>query len=196
MNDDSCPQAPDWSLVQEVLKGEPRALDRWYRAEHPTVWRLALGVLLRAEEAEDLAQEAMLKLHDRLHMWDPERPYPQWRNTVVLNLCRDRLRRIDARERAESAAAEAALPERLPDPADQVEQGELRRLLSLALGQLSPREREAFVLRELEGHSSADVAEVMGIEEGSLRSLLTLARRRLRDYLGRRCPEFVGGDHV
>lgn len=195
------PQAPASSrpepgLIQAVIAGDAAALDRWYRQEHPAVWRLALGFLARAELAEDLAQEAMLRLHDRLDRWDPERPYAQWRNTVVLNLCRDRLRREGARDRAEAAAAEAQLPAVMPDPSSAVEQDELRDLLRLALEQLSAREREAFVLRELEGEASRDVAAVMGIEEGSLRSLLTLARRRMRDFLGRRAPEFVGGEHA
>jgi RNA polymerase sigma-70 factor (ECF subfamily) len=160
------------------------------------VWRLALGFLARAELAEDLAQEAMLKLHDKLERWDPARPYVQWRNSVVLNLCRDRLRREDARSRAETAALELRLPAVLPDPACVAQQGELRALLQLALERLSAREREAFVLRELEGHSTTDVAAVMRIEESSLRSLLTLARRRMREFLGRRCPEFSGGEHA
>lgn len=190
------PLASEWPLVQRVIAGDPESLDVWYRAEFASVWRLALGVLLRSEEAEDLAQEAMLKLHDNLERWDPRRAYGPWRNTLVLNLCRDRLRRLDARERAESTAAERNARTEWPQPSEAIEQGELRRLLQSALAELTPREREAFVLRELEGNSSEEVAEVMGIGVSSLRSLLTLARRRLRDVLGRRAPELIGGDHV
>ena len=177
-----------------LLAGDPGALDRWYRAEFPVVWRLALGVLLDAEEAEGLAQEAMLKLHDRLSAWDSARPYRPWRNTLVLNLCRDRLRRRDARRRAEGEAAERELRP-APDPAAALEQGETRELLQLALAALTPREREAFVLRELEGCSSEEAAAAMEIEVGSLRSLLTLARRRLRAFLERRVPELAGGEN-
>ena len=183
--------------VQAVLAGDPAALDRWYRSEHPDVWRLCLGFSADADQADDLAQEAMLKIHDRLAQWDPTRPYPQWRNSVVLNLCRDRRRRTDARQRAESRAAEAAPPAVLPDPSRELEQSELRALFEEALRRLSEREREAFVLRELEGVSIADAAGLLGIAESSLRSLLTLARRRLREFLGRRAPELVGGgDHA
>lgn len=182
--------------IQAVLGGDPAALDRWFRSEHPEVWRLCLGFSADADQADDLAQEAMLKLHDRLEKWDPTRPYPQWRNSVVLNLCRDRRRRADARERAETRAAEAQAPATLPDPSRELEQGELRALFQEALRRLSEREREAFVLRELEGVPIADAAQLLGIAESSLRSLLTLARRRLREFLGRRAPELVGGDHV
>lgn len=187
---------PDRTLVLAVLAGDPAALDRWYRLEHPTVWRLALGVLTDPGAAEDLAQEAMLRLYDHLDRWDPERPYTRWRNTVVLNLCRDRLRRSAARDRAETAAAEARADREPLRPAAAMEQSELRALLAEALGRLTPREREAFVLRELEGLPTSEVAASMEIGESSLRSLLTLARRRLREFLGVRLPETIGGEHA
>ena len=186
----------DAALVRAVLSGDASALDRWYRREHGAVWRLCFGFLADAAEADDLAQDAMLKLHDELPRWDPRRPFGSWRNALVLNLCRDRLRRGAARARAE---AEASLPSELPDPSQAAERGELRELLARALRALSPREREAFVLRELEGRSTSEVAEVLAVGESSVRSLLTLARRRLRGLLGDRllgstADEEVRGD--
>ncbi|MCB9915258.1 MAG: sigma-70 family RNA polymerase sigma factor [Planctomycetes bacterium] len=190
------PPSPAAHDVAAVLASDPLALDRWYRAEHPAVWRLCLGLLGSEAEAEDAAQDAMLKLHDHLDRWDPRQPYGPWRNTVVLNLCRDRLRRREARARAEAAAAEAR---ELTAPAAQgaaLEQHELRAKLAAALRLLSEREREAFVLRELEGESTAAVARAMDVTESSVRSLLTLARRRLRDHLAPARGELLGGADV
>jgi len=178
---------------EPVLGGDPEALDRWYRAEHPRVWRLCFGFVADAEEADDLAQDAMLKLHDRLDRRDPSRPWREWRNTVVLNLCRDRLRRRAARERAEAGAAEERAKGTAPDASHPLAQRELREAFAAALGELTEREREAFVLRELEGSSTEATAQVMGVGASSVRSLLTLARRRLRAHLGRSCPELVEG---
>ena len=56
--------------MRAVLAGDALALDRWYRREHPEVWRLCVGFLADAAEAEDVAQDAMLKLHDELPRWD------------------------------------------------------------------------------------------------------------------------------
>jgi len=199
MNEETPKPVPTDELEAEIrslIGGDSAALDRWYRREHPVVWRLCLGFLADANDAEDLAQEAMLKLHDRLDRWDPTRPYPQWRNSVVLNLCRDKRRRHEARRRVEHDAAQVSGEARLPDPSHELEQDELRALLRRALTVLSEREREAFVLRELEGVSSHDAAELMGIAESSLRSLLTLARRRLREFLAHRSPELAGGEHA
>lgn len=172
-----------------VLAGEPDAIDAWYRWEHPRVHRLCFGFLADPAEADDLAQDAMLHLLDHLPRWDRRRPYAAWRNAVVLNRCRDRLRRLAARRRAEDGAAAERLPARLPAPDAEAQRSEVRAILAEALGALSPREREAFVLRDLEGCATDAVAEAMGVAPSSVRSLLTLARRRLRGLLGERLPE-------
>lgn len=195
--------------VQSVLAGDPAALDQWYRAEHPEVYRLCVGFLADVAEAEDTAQDALLHLRDRLASWDaarpgssgsPGRPWRAWRDTVVLNLCRDRLRRRTARERAHRRAAlearedQGLAPGVLPDPSAEAQRTEVRALLEEVLQELPTREREAFVLRDLEQLSSAQTAERMGIEASSVRSLLTLARRRLRQLLSARSPGLGGGD--
>ncbi len=190
---ESAPEPPP-GLIAAVRAGEAEALDRWYRGEHPRVWKLCLGFLADRAEADDVAQEAMLHLFDRLDDWDPGRPWSAWRNTVVLNLCRDRVRRRAARRRAEDRAAEAGFPDRLPDPARAAEGGEVAEVLRAALAELTPREREAFVLRELEGLATGEVAAQLGVGESTVRSLLTLARRRLRGLLAPRLGIAEGGD--
>ncbi|MFT7677377.1 MAG: RNA polymerase sigma-70 factor (ECF subfamily) [Planctomycetota bacterium] len=175
-------------LAADVLQDAPEALDTWFRAEHPLVWRLCFGFLAQEAEADDLAQEALLKLHDRLPNWDQERSYSTWRNTVVANLCRDRLRRRSNRRDAETNAAEAGLPDRLPSPEDRAEANEVREALGQALRNLTPREREVFVLRDLEGQSADQVATSLGITASTVRSLGTLARQRMRQLLAPRLP--------
>ena len=181
--------APDVSdLLPAVLAGEADALDAWYRTEHPLVHRLCAGFLADLAEADDAAQDAMLRLLDRLPRWDPARPWPRWRNTIVANLCRDRLRRRATRRAAEDAGGAALLPSALPAPDDAAAGAEVRAVLMAALSELSPREREVFVLRDLSGESSAEVAFALGIGESSVRSLLTLAHRRLRRLFTERAP--------
>jgi len=177
---------PSLELLRGVQAGAPEAIDAWFRAEHPVVYRLCFGFLAHAAEAEDSAQESMLRLLDRLSDWDPGRPYRTWRTTVVLNGCRDRLRRAQARRAAEDDAAQARSERPLPDPQDELERAEVQALLARGLRALSPREREAFVLRDLEGLDTGEVARLLSISESSVRSLLTLARRRLRELFGAR----------
>ncbi|MCP3916329.1 MAG: sigma-70 family RNA polymerase sigma factor [bacterium] len=186
------PQASE-TLARAVLRGEPDALEPWLEAEHARVWKLCFGLLASTAEADDLAQDAMLHLTDHLAEWDTKRPYATWRNAVVANLCRDRIRRTAARRRAEARASERGtdFAARLPDPASAAHGAEVREALAHALTSLPPREREVFVLRDLEGTATKAVADALEITESSVRSLLTLARRRLRRLIGERVPGLV-----
>jgi len=178
--------SPVPELLRAVQAGAPEAVDAWFRAEHPEVYRLCFGFLAHAADAEDVAQESMLHLLERLADWDSARSYRAWRTTLVLNRCRDRLRRAEARRTAEESAAEVRAESPLPDPGDALQHAEVEAVLAFGLRALPPREREAFVLRDLEGLDTADVARTLAITESSVRSLVTLARRRLREVLGTR----------
>ncbi len=177
----------DAKSIAQVIRGEDEAFDRWYRREHPEVHRLCLGFLADATEADDLAQDAMLHLMDVLQHFDRTRSYSAWRTAVVLNLCRDRLRRTSARRRAESVEVRETSP--LPCPEDAAERAETRAVLLRSLEALTPREREVFVLHDLEELSTERVAELCDIGASSVRSLLALARRRLRNLLGARLAD-------
>lgn len=179
-----------------MIDGRPDAVDAWFRSEYPEVYRLCFGFLAHSVEAEDVAQDAMLHVMDRLDGWNPERSYRAWRNTLVVNLCRDRHRRSDARNRAHLRAHEARTRAPLPDPLQELERAEVQHELRAALRALTPREREAFVLRDLDEEPTDEVAEVMGVSPATVRSLLTLARRRLRTLLGARLGMSAeGGSH-
>ena len=168
-----------------ILGGDDEAVAAWYRIEWPVVHRLAFGFLADSAEAQDLAQDAMMHLLDHLEGRDTDRSYRSWRNAVVANLCRDRLRRMSARRRAESVQV-VVEPRPLPSPEDEAAGAEVREVLVAALSVLTPREREVFVLRDLEGAGFAEIAEALAIRQSTARSLLTLARRRLRRTLGAR----------
>src|SRR6185436_4050955 len=104
------------NLLERVRRFDARALEEFYRREHPVAFRLCFGFLLDRAEAEDAAQDALLKLNDNLPSFDTARPWATWRNTLVLNVCRDRLRRNGARRRAENEVA-------IRDPSGSIDDG-------------------------------------------------------------------------
>lgn len=178
------PPALSPGTLKQAARRQPEAQDAWFRADYPCVFRLCLGFLANATAAEELAQDAMIHLLDRLDRWNPNMPYEAWRTTVVLNLCRDHLRRQGTRQRAEGSLRIHPEIHTLPDPQDIAAAREIRTVVTSALAQLPPREREAFVLHDLEHRPTAEIATVMDITPSSVRSLLTLGRRRLRGILG------------
>lgn len=174
---------PEPGLLGAVRAGAPEAVDAWFRAEHPEVYRLCFGFLAHRAEAEDVAQEAMVQLLDRLGEYDGVRSYRAWRTTLVLNRCRDRLRRVERRRKHEDSAAGERCERVASEPSAALERAEVEAALAAGLEALPPREREAFVLRDLEGLETSEVARLLAIGESSVRSLVTLARQRLRELL-------------
>ncbi len=177
---------PTDPLAAAAAAGDADAVAQLYAREHPIVWRLCLGFLAQRHEADDAAQDAMLQLIDRLPSFDTRRAFAPWRNAVALNLCRDRLRRRDARARAEQHAAESLAPLPPPSPRSVAERGEVQELVTASLARLAPREREVFVLHDLQGEATATVAASLSIAESTVRVLLMTARRRLREWLAPR----------
>lgn len=176
-------------ILMRVIAGDADAFDAWYRREFPAVYRICFGILVDPARADEAARDAMVHLHDRLANYDTTRRFSTWRNAVVMNLCRDRMRRQRVREQIEHDAAESMAAPTVVDPHDAAAANEVVALLESALCRLSPREREAFVLVVLEQNSPQDAAEALSIGESSVRSLVTLARRRLRQLLG---PSLAG----
>ncbi|MEO0649487.1 MAG: sigma-70 family RNA polymerase sigma factor [Planctomycetota bacterium] len=174
-------------LAARAADGDDEALGAWFEAERTPVYRLCLGFLAHVQDAEDAAQEALLRLHDNLCDRDPQRPYTPWRNSVVLNLCRDR-RRSDQRRRDREADRDHPSDGVLPDPSDVAEAAECAQALARALSALPPREREVFVLVDLDRRDATEVGALLEIKPGTVRATLALARTRLGEAIGAVLP--------
>ncbi|SLN56870.1 ECF RNA polymerase sigma factor SigW [Pseudoruegeria aquimaris] len=142
----------------------------------PRVLGYATRVLADAAEAEDVAQEAMLRLWRIAPEWrQGEAKVSTWLYRVVANLCTDRLRRRRSAplEEAEEPVDEAR------DAARQMQDAARARALSDALASLPERQREAVVLRHLEGMSNPEIAEVMDVSVEAVESLTARGKRAL-----------------
>lgn len=174
-------------MARSVVRGDADALARWFELESRQVYRLLLGLSADRALAEDLAADVLPKLLDQLPTWKGTSSYRWWRTALVTNAWRDQERRRAARKTAELRLTVACnIAEPLPDPSDAAQAAEVRALLVKALSGLPPREREVFVLRDLEGHAFESIAALLEISEGTVRSLLSLGRQRLRTFLGPR----------
>ncbi len=134
--------------------------------------RLAAHVLRRPEEAEDVAQEAFIRAFQSLRGFRAEAQFYTWLYHIVVRVCLDR-RRL-ARWDAETAVVESAHPAA-------EEKTETRLLVESLLDSLSPPMRAALVLREMEGLEYEEIAQVLGIPVGTVRSRLHAARAQFRD---------------
>jgi len=146
------------------------------------VLRVALRLLNNPHDAQDAAQEVFLRLYKNLKRLDSLRGCEPWLFRVTVNVCRD-----IARGRARSVALEDT-----PDPAaagpdafDDAQLAEQRRLIRRGLGRLGEKERAALVLRDVEGLSTREVAAILGSSEATVRSQISSARLKLREFTSR-----------
>lgn len=170
----------DEALMARIARGDQPAFRALARRHLPAVVALARHILGNAAEAEDVAQEAMLRVWTHAPRWQPLALFRTWLTRVVVNLCLDRKRRAPWVEL--DAAGEIADTARSPDEA--VEENERERRLATAIDRLPARQRTAIVLTYAEGMSNAQVAEMLGTSVSAVETLLVRGKRNLRRALG------------
>lgn len=157
---------------------EQLTFDQLLIAHERMVVGTAFRILGRMEDAQDAAQEVFLRLHRHLDTIESE---PKaWLYRVTVNVCNDFFRR-----RVVTAELDTAHADPSPGPDHALSMDERKRLLMEGLQTLPERERAAVVLREIEGLSTREVAEILGIEEVTVRSQISVARVKLAKYVQR-----------
>lgn len=172
---------PDADLLRSLANGDVSAMHVLVDRKLSRITALAFRMLGDQTEAEDVGQEALLRVWRHAARWRADGPakFDTWLHRVVLNLCYDRLRR--KRDRPMQEAPEIVDPSM---PADlRLEVDESSALVLSALGKLPDRQREAIILHHYQDLSNLEAARVMGISLDALESLLTRGRRGLRTLL-------------
>ena len=172
----------DHRLVRRARDGDAEALRALVSGAYPLVRRWALVRTGDPTEADDLTQDVLVHVMQRLDGFQGSGRFTTWLYTVVRRAAADRFRRQARRRRLEGdprTAAEVA-PEPDPSPAEGVASGESLAVVEAFFHRLPARQREIFDLAELQGLASTEIAERLGIEPVSVRAHLFKARRTLR----------------
>ncbi len=177
-------RAADSNLVARCAAGEPDAFKELYDAHATRLYNLAYRMAGSAAEAEDLLQEIFLQAFRKLTSYKGESALGTWLYRLATNLCLDRLRSKQGKmDRAtvglDDERGEAVVPR--TRRADSVVQ---RLDLERAIEQLPASYKAAFLLHDVEGFEHHEVGEMLGIAEGTSKSLVHKARLRIREFLG------------
>lgn len=155
------------------------------RDQYAYLLRLSVSILDDPAEAQDAVQEALLHAQRRLHAYRGAAQFKTWLTTIVVNVCRDRLRRGARWQRLQRALQGLLrLREPRPGPESQALAQEERRRIWQAVDELDETQRLVVILRYLHDMKVAEIAVVTGLKEGTVHSRLHHARRRLRYTLG------------
>lgn len=182
------------ALIERIRRGDRQAfrvlVDRYQRR----VYTLALGFVRDPDEARDVSQEAFLKVYRHLDTFHGQSNFYTWLYRITVNLCIDLRRKAGRGNQSEfderiahdeaGSPADQISPGRLRfDPAKALHNRELRERLNAALEQLSETHRSVLLLREVEGLSYKEIAEVLECPEGTVMSRLFHARRQMQQLL-------------
>jgi RNA polymerase sigma-70 factor (ECF subfamily) len=185
-------------LIRRVREGDKEAFYGLVRPYERSLFFAARSVLNNDADAEEAAQEAVLKAFIHIGEFRGESKFSTWLVRIAINEARMKLRK-EHRELYESLDESAAneqgdyWPKDFADwreiPIEALERKELREALRKALASLEPKYREVLVLRDIQHFSGAETAEALGVSEEAVRTRLHRARLRMRDALA---PGFDG----
>jgi RNA polymerase sigma-70 factor (ECF subfamily) len=164
-------------LVIRAQKGDNDAFASLVKNHQRRAYMVCRAIVFTHEDAEDAVQEGFLHAYRALDRFLPDQPFGAWLYRIMANASLDLVRRRKVRDADE-------LPETIQAPfRDPGESDELRRRLSWALTQLTDRQRQVIVLHNVEGYTHGEIAEMLGIPEGTARSDLHHARATLKKLM-------------
>ena len=175
--------ASDAALVSRAQSGETQAFEELVRRYRNDVYGLSYHFLRNREEAWDVSQEVFIKAYRSLSRFRGDAGIKTWLLRIAANHCKDHFKK-----RRISTVSMDAMPTQdyFPthsDPGKDLANVELGAAIQTALDSISPKHRIAFVLRELEGMSYKEMANVMNCSEGTVMSRLHHARKKLQTKL-------------
>lgn len=167
-------------IVEAARRGDRDAFARLVRRHQQRALAVALGILHHQEDARDACQDAFLRAYRGLGRFDGQAQFSTWLHRIVVNVCIDRLRVTHPQTQPIEEMLTLTSDD---DPARDVGRTQLGRRLGAALGELGAKQRTALVLRELQGLSYQEIADVQGCSLGTVMSRLFYARRRMLSLL-------------
>jgi RNA polymerase sigma-70 factor (ECF subfamily) len=181
---------PDVALVDRVRGGDVSAYDELVRKYDRQIFRIAQHITQNREDAEDVMQDAFLKAYEKLDQFQGNSKFYTWLVRIAVNESLMRLRKrrtgrmVSIDEDVETE--EGSVPRDLaPDPEQNYNQAELAEILRKTIQGLPQGFRIVFVLRDVEGLSTEETAETLGLSIPAVKSRLLRARLQLRERLSR-----------
>lgn len=178
-------------LIERCRAGDQQAFDELVTRYERRVYSLAFRMTGNVEDANDLAQEAFVRVFTALPGFKGESSFSTWLYRIVTNVCLDELRRrgrqavvsIDQPVLREDGALVRQTADPNGGPLDRLERTEVRQAVQLGISMLQPDHRAVLILRDLQGLSYEEIAVALGCSLGTVKSRLNRSRLALRDRL-------------
>ncbi len=172
----------DSELIERFRNGDPSAFEVLVLQHQDRIYNLCRYMLQDPQDAQDAAQDVFLKAYRGLNGFRPDASLYTWLYRIAVTTCLD-YKRKSRREVFRSEHLTEDLPSDEPSPEQLYESGEISESIQLALQKLPEKLRAAIVLREIEGLSYEEIAEVLHTSAGTVKSRISRAREQLRHLL-------------
>jgi len=172
-------------IIERAITGDRVAFEEIVQLHERRVFMLAFRLLGTQEDAQDAAQEVFLRTFKYLRRFDTSKPLEPWLVRMTVNVCRGAGRK---RSKSRSLFVQDDVRQYQDagrNPHAHLQAEEQKRVLYDALSGLPEKERSAIVLRDLEGFTTAEVAEILGSAEATVRSQISVARLKIRKAIAR-----------
>jgi RNA polymerase sigma-70 factor (ECF subfamily) len=183
---DTKDESREWlMLLEQATAGDLAAFEQLMLRTQHRVFVTARRILGDSADAEEATQEVFIRVYKYLYRFDPKKPFEPWLYRLTINVCNDILSHRPPsqggtpQEHHEIASVEI-------DPDELLHLDEQRRMLQSAITNLPQKQRAAVVLRDLQGLSISEVASIMKVSQATVRSHLSSARLRLKQFIEKR----------
>jgi RNA polymerase sigma-70 factor (ECF subfamily) len=169
-------------VISGCITGDESAIERLVYEYQGSIFRLTLSVLNDPVEAHEATQDTFIAALGALKLYRESSSFKAWLYTIALNISRNRLRKRKTLERLNNTlqAIFRVQSQKMPSPEDAIIQNEKDATLWKALNRLGEKQRIPLVLRYFHNLSTAEIAEILNINEGTIHSRLHIGRERLR----------------
>lgn len=179
--------------VERARRGEAEAFTELVHLCRSLIYRWSVVATGDPDDAEDVAQEVLVRLHDHLGQYRRGSRFTSWLYRITRNAATDRLRSRARRRRLRVEGALASAGASVDAPDERLLHAETDQIVRSFLEALPDRQRQVVDLIDLQGHDPAEAAAMLGIEAGTVRAHLHRARRSLRSRLLAEHPELLEG---
>jgi RNA polymerase sigma-70 factor (ECF subfamily) len=177
-------------FIQRAMQGDDLAYEALVREHQEAVYRLAYLFMGNADDAEDVAQEVFIRAHKALHTFDQTRPLRPWLLSIAANVAKNQRRAAGRYVAALKRALFDSPPTAVRVEAESARQMEAQTLWE-AVRRLSTADQEVIYLRYFLELSVAETAEALNVEQGTVKSRLSRALRRLKGVVEDGFPQLV-----
>ncbi|SNS85231.1 RNA polymerase, sigma-24 subunit, RpoE [Anaerovirgula multivorans] len=176
-------------LIEKAKTGDVESFELLIASYQKRAFNIAYRMLGNLEDANDITQEALVKVYRSIHNFKGNSSFSTWLYSIVNNVCIDFIRKnkkakllyIDKQQDGESYQRE--IPDEINTPECLFEKNEIKRMVHDAINQLNYEQRNIIILRDIQGFSYQEIAEMINVSVGTVKSRISRARSNLKEII-------------